>query len=48
MGIQKFYDAREHIKALGNKTRDTTAIKEKECKQFDDLTTRWIETSKLG
>jgi hypothetical protein len=46
--FKNFYDAREHIKALGNKTRDTTAIGGKEFKPFDNLTTRWIKTSKLG
>ncbi len=35
-----FYDAREHIKALGNKTGDTTAIGDEEFKLFDNLTTR--------
>jgi hypothetical protein len=43
-----FYDAREHIKALGNKTGDTTVIGCKEFKPFDNLTTRWIKTSELG
>ncbi len=43
-----FYDAREHIKALGNKTRDTTAIGGEEFKPFDNLAMRWIKTSKLG
>ncbi len=46
--FKKFYDAREHIKALGNKTGDTTAIGSEEFKPFDNLTTRWIKTSKLG
>ncbi len=46
--FKKFYDAREHIKALGNKTRDTTAIGGEEFKPFDNLTTRWIKTSKMG
>jgi hypothetical protein len=43
-----FYDAREHIKALGNKTGDSTAIGGGEFKSFDNLTTRWIKTSELG
>jgi hypothetical protein len=43
-----FYDAREHIKALGNKTGYTTAIGGEEFKLFDNLTTRWIKTSELG
>jgi hypothetical protein len=43
-----FYDARKHIKALGNKTGDTTAIGGEEFKPFDNLTIRWIKTSKLG
>jgi hypothetical protein len=46
--FENFYDAREHIKALGNKTGDTTAIGGEEFKPFDNLTTRWIKTSKLG
>ncbi len=46
--FKNFYDAREHIKALGNKTGDTTAIGGEEFKPFDNLTTRWIKTSKLG
>jgi hypothetical protein len=46
--FKNFYDAREHIKALDNKTGDTTAIGGEEFKPFDNLTTRWIKTSKLG
>ncbi len=46
--LKILYDAREHIKALGNKTGDTTAIGGEEFKPFDNLTTRWIKTSKLG
>jgi hypothetical protein len=46
--FNNFYDAREHIKALGKKTRDTTSIGGEEFKPFDNLTTRWIKTSKLG
>ncbi len=42
-----FYDAREHIKALGNRTGDTTAIGGEEFKPFDNLTMRWIKTSTL-
>ena len=42
------YDAREHLKALSNKTGDTTAIGGKEFKLFNNLTTRWIKTSELG
>jgi hypothetical protein len=45
---KNFYGAREHIKTLGNKTGDTTAIGDEEFKLFDNLTTRWIKTSKLG
>jgi hypothetical protein len=41
-----FYDAREHIKALGNKTGDTTAIGGEEFKPFDNLTIMWIKMSK--
>jgi hypothetical protein len=33
---------------LGNNTGDTTAIGGKEFKLFDNLTTRWIKTSKSG
>ena len=43
-----FYDAKEHIKALGNKMGDTTAIRGEEFKPFDNLTTRSIKISKLG
>jgi hypothetical protein len=43
-----FYDAKEHIKALGNKMGDTTAIRGEEFKPFDKLTMRCIKTSKLG
>ncbi len=43
-----FYDAREHLKALSNKTGDTTIIRGKDFKPFDNLTTRWIKTSELG
>ncbi len=46
--FKNFYDAREHLKALGNKTGDTTAIKGKEFKPFNNLTVKWIKTSKLG
>jgi hypothetical protein len=46
--FENFYDAREHIKALDNKTKDTTAIGGEEFKPFDNLTMRWIKTSKLG
>ncbi len=46
--FKNFYDAKEHIKALGNITGDTTAIGGEEFKLFDNLTTRWIKTSKLG
>jgi hypothetical protein len=41
-------DAREHLKALSNKTGDATAIGGKEFKPFNNLTTRWIKTSELG
>jgi hypothetical protein len=41
--FKNFYDAREHLKALSNKTGDTTAIKGKEFKPFNNLTTRWIK-----
>jgi hypothetical protein len=33
---------------LGNQIGDTTAIGGEEFKPFDNLTTRWIKTSKLG
>jgi hypothetical protein len=46
--FKNFYVAREHIKALGNKTRDTTAIGGEEFKPFDLLATRWIETCDLS
>jgi hypothetical protein len=46
--FENFYDAREHLKALSNKTGDYTAIGGKEFKLFDNLTTRWIKTSKLS
>jgi hypothetical protein len=46
--FKNFYDTREHIKALGNKTGDTTAIGGEKFKPFDNLTTRWIKTSELG
>ncbi len=46
--FENFYDAREHLKALSNKTGDTTAIGGKEFKLFNNLTTRWIKTSELG
>ncbi len=46
--FKNFYDAREHIKALGKKTWDTTAIRGEEFKPFDNLTTRWIKTSESG
>ncbi len=46
--FENFYDAREHIQALGNKTGNTTAIGGEEFKLFDNLTMRWIKTSKLG
>ncbi len=45
---ENFYDAREHLKALSNKTGDTTAIGGEDFKPFDNHTTRWIKTSKLG
>ncbi len=35
-------------KALSNKTRDITAIGGKEFKPLDNLTMKWIKTSKLG
>jgi hypothetical protein len=38
--FKNFYDAREHIKALVNKTGNTTAIGGEEFKPFDNLTTR--------
>jgi hypothetical protein len=44
--FKNFYDAREDLKTLSNK--DTTAIGGKEFKQFNNLTMRWIKTSKLG
>ncbi len=44
--FKNFYDAREHIKALGNKTGDTTAIGGEEFKPFDNLTMRWIKMFK--
>jgi hypothetical protein len=46
--FKNFYDAREHIKVLGNKTGDTTAIGGEEFKPFDNLTIRWIKTFKLN
>ncbi len=46
--FENFYDAREHLKALSNKLGDTTATKGKEFKPFNNITTRWIKTSKLG
>ncbi len=46
--FENFYDAREHLKAMSNKTGDTTAIGGKELKPFDNQTTKWIETFKLG
>jgi hypothetical protein len=46
--LKIFYDAREHIKALGNKTGDTTAIGGEEFKPFDNLTTKWIKTLEFG
>ena len=46
--FENFYDARKHLKALSNKTGDSTAIGGEEFKPFDNLTTRWIKTSKLG
>jgi hypothetical protein len=33
---------------MGNKTGDTTAIGGEEFKPFDNLTTSWIKSSKLG
>jgi hypothetical protein len=45
--FKNFYDAREHLKALSNKMGDITAIRSKVCKPFINLTTKWIETSKL-
>ncbi len=46
--FENFYDPQEHLKALSNKTGDATAIGGEEFKPFDNLTTRWIKTSKLG
>ncbi len=46
--FKNFYDDREHIKALGNKTVDTTAIRGEDFKPFEYLTMRWIKTSKLA
>ncbi len=40
--FENFYDAREHLKALSNIMGDTAAIRDKEFKPFDNLTTRWI------
>jgi hypothetical protein len=48
LAFENFYDAREHLKALSNKTGDTTAIGGEEFKPFNSLTTRWIKTSKLS
>jgi hypothetical protein len=46
--FENFFDAREHFKALNNKTGDITAIRAKEFKVFNNLTTKWIKTSELG
>jgi hypothetical protein len=46
--FKNFYESREHIKALGNKTGDTAAIGGEEFKLSDNLTTRWIKSSELG
>jgi hypothetical protein len=46
--FENYYDAREHIKALGNKTGDTTAVGGEEFKPFGNLITRWVKTSVLG
>jgi hypothetical protein len=46
--FENFYDAREHLKALSNKMGDTTANGGKEFKPFDNLTMRWMKTSKLS
>jgi hypothetical protein len=46
--FENFYDAREHLKALSSKAGDSTAIGGKEFKPFDNLTMKWIKTSKLG
>jgi hypothetical protein len=46
--FENFYDTREHLKALSNKMGDTTAIRGKEFKPFNNLTTKWIKTSKSG
>ncbi len=46
--FENFYDAREHLKDLSNKTGGTPAIGGKELKPFDNLTTKWIKSSKLG
>jgi hypothetical protein len=46
--FENFYEAREHLKALSNKMGDTTTIGGKEFKPFDNLTMRWIKTSKSG
>jgi hypothetical protein len=46
--FENFYDAREHLKALSNKTGDTTAIGGKKFKPFDNRTKTWIKTSELG
>jgi hypothetical protein len=48
MGFKNFYDATEHLKALSNKTGDTTTIRGKEFKPFDNLIMRWIKIPKLG
>jgi hypothetical protein len=40
--FENFYDDKEHLKALSNKTGDTTAIRGKEFKLFNNPTTRWI------
>jgi hypothetical protein len=38
--FKNFCNAREHVKALSNKTGDTTAIRGKEFKLFKNLTTK--------
>jgi hypothetical protein len=46
--FENLYDAREYLTALSNIMGDTTAIRGKEFKLFNNLTTRGIKTSKLG
>jgi len=43
-----FYDGRNFIKALSNKSGNITAIGTEEFKPFDNLTTKWITSSELG